>query len=230
MKIRTIAIDDEPLALDLIKSYISKVPYLELLGTFHNPVDSLEMLKHGEVDLIYLDINMPDIQGIEFIRGLRNPPLVVFITAHENYALQGFEVSAVDYLLKPVSFPRFLAATEKVLARMPDPVRRHNFIFVKSEHNIIKIDLNQIHYIEGYKDYLKIHTEQPRPLLTITTLRAIEQILPPSFVRIHKSYIVSVDKILSFRNGKIAVKDKQLPLGDSYRDVFNKVVVEGRLT
>lgn len=230
MKIRAIAIDDEPLALQLIESHISKVPYLKLLGTFHNPLSALDLIRQGEVDLIYLDINMPDIIGIDFIKGLQNPPKVIFITAYDHYAVQGFEVSAVDYLLKPVAFNRFLAATEKVWELTTSKQKKEDFIFVKSEHNVIKIELNSIYYIEGYKDYLKVYTDQPRPILTITTFKAMEELLPSNFLRIHKSYIVAIDKIVSFRNGKVAVKDKHLPIGESFKDAFNKIVVEGRLT
>lgn len=230
MKIRAIAIDDEPLALELIEAHINKIPYLKLVGTFFNPMEALELIRKGEVDLIYLDINMPDIMGIDFIRGLPSPPKVIFITAYENYALQGFEVSAVDYLLKPVSFSRFLSATEKVREQAVGTKKRDDFIFVKSEHNVIRVELRSIQFIEGYKDYLKIHTDQPRPILTITTFKVIEELLPSNFLRIHKSYIISVDKIISFRNGKVAIKDKQLPIGDSYRDAFNRAVIEGRST
>jgi two-component system, LytTR family, response regulator len=230
MKIRTIAIDDEPLALELIEAYIQKVPYLSLVGKFFNPLQALELIRQEEVDLIYLDINMPDIMGVDFVKGLQNPPKVIFVTAYENYALQGFEVNAVDYLLKPVSFTRFLSATEKTHDLFFARQKKEDFIFVKSEHNIIKVPLNSIHYIEGYKDYLKLYTDSSRPILTITTFKAMEELLSDNFLRIHKSYIVAIDKIISFRNGKIAVKDKHLPIGESYKGLFNKIVLEGRLT
>jgi two-component system, LytTR family, response regulator len=230
VKINVIAIDDEPLALGLIESHIRKIPYLKLIGSYFNPLDALEIVKGGDVDLIFLDIHMPDIIGIDFIKGLPNPPKVVFITAYDNYAVQGFEVRAVDYLLKPVSFTRFLAATEKVRELSIKKQKRDDFIFVKSEHNVIRIELETIQFIEGYKDYLKIHTDHPKPILTITTFKVIEDLLPDNFLRIHKSYIVAVNKIISFRNGKVSVKDRHLPIGDSYRDAFNRSVVEGRAT
>jgi two-component system, LytTR family, response regulator len=230
MNIRTIAIDDEPLALALIEGHIKKISYLKFVGSFYNALDALPLIQNGEVDLICLDINMPDILGIEFIKTIKNPPKVIFVTAYDKYAVEGFEVSAVDYLLKPISFSRFLTAAEKVRDQLASKQKRDDFIFVKSEHNVIRIELNTIHYIEGYKDYLKIYTDQPRPILTITTFKAIEDLLPANFLRIHKSYMVAVDKIISFRNGKVAVKDKQLPIGDSYREAFHRVVVDGRLT
>jgi DNA-binding LytR/AlgR family response regulator len=228
MKLKCIAIDDEPLALELIESYINKVSYLQLKGIFSNPVKAMEFIKQNEIDLLFLDINMPDVIGIDFVKGLKNPPKVIFITAYENYALQGFEVSAIDYLVKPVSFSRFLVATEKALDLVTSRIRKNDFIFVKSEHNTIKVELDRVHYIEGYKDYLKIYTEQARPLLTITTFKNIEELLPSNFLRIHKSYIVAIDKIISFRNGKVLVKDKHIPIGDSYKEIFTKVVLEGR--
>ncbi|NBP70010.1 MAG: DNA-binding response regulator [Cytophagia bacterium] len=230
MKIRVVAIDDEPLALALIEDHIKKIPYLELIGSFYNPMDALDLIRQQSVDLLFLDINMPDIIGVDFVKGLTNPPKVIFITAYDYYAVQGFEVNAVDYLLKPVSFSRFLSSVERLKTNDTIKPKKEDFIFVKSEHNILKVDLKSIEYIEGYKDYLKIYTDQPKPILTITTFKAIEQLLPDDFLRIHKSYIVSINKIISFRNGKVLVKGKQLPIGDSYKEIFNKVVVEGRST
>jgi two-component system, LytTR family, response regulator len=230
MKIKTIAIDDEPLALKLIESHISKVPYLELAGAFYNPLDALEVLKKETVDLLCLDINMPDILGIDFMKGLQNPPKVIFITAYDTYAVQGFEVNAVDYLLKPVAFNRFLAAVEKVRDLKFQTKKENDFILVKSEHTIIKVNLNSIYYIEGYKDYLKIYTDQPKPILTISTFKAMEELLPADFLRIHKSYMVAIDKITSFRSGKVLVKDKHVPIGESYKELFHTRVVDGRLS
>jgi two-component system, LytTR family, response regulator len=230
MKLRCIAIDDEPLALDLMESYISKIPYLQLKGLYNNALHALEIMRDQEIDLVFLDINMPDVLGIDFVKGMKKPPMIIFVTAHERYALQGFEVNAVDYLLKPVSFERFMIASEKAYANVINTMPAFDFIFVKSEHNVIKIELKNIHYIEGYKDYVKIITNEPKPIFTITTFKAMEEMLPSNFIRIHKSFIISVDKIVSMRKGRILVKDKYLPIGDSYKDAFNKTVVEGRLT
>ncbi len=228
MKITCIAIDDEPLALELMEAHIQKIPYLRLVGKFYNPVKALEVLKTMQVDLLYLDINMPDVMGIDFLKSFATPPKVIFVTAYDQFAVQGFEVNAADYLLKPVSFTRFLSATDKVYEQLKDK-KQNTYIFVKSEHNILKVELDTIHYIEGYKDYLKIHTHDSKPTLTITTFKAIEEILPSEFIRVHKSYIVSIDKIKSLRNGKILLKDKHIPIGDSYRESFQKKVVDGRL-
>lgn len=233
-KIACIAIDDEPLALDLIESYIKKIPYLDFRGGYADPVQALEVLKNEKIDLVYLDINMPDISGIDLLKGLSDRPKVVFITAYDAFAVQGFELNAVDYLLKPVSFSRFLLTAERVLEIMSlkkiSPPVKHNFIFVKSEHNVLKISFDDIFYIEGYKDYVKIITNEVKPILTLTTIKSINDILSiDEFIRIHKSYIISIQKIKSFRNGKVLVKDKYIPIGDSYRENFNQRIVKGHM-
>jgi two-component system, LytTR family, response regulator len=228
VKIKCIAIDDEPLALQLIQSYIEKVFYLQCEGTFLSATRALERIKQGGIDLIFLDIHMPDVAGIDFIRGVQSPPKVIFVTAYEQFALQGFEVNAVDYLLKPVAFNRFLSAAEKAREQIGPRQGNDKFIFVKSEHNTIKIMLDSIHYIEGYKDYLKIHTDEQHPILTLTTFKAIESLLSSGFLRIHKSFIVSIDKIVSVRNGKVMVKDRHIPIGESYKEIFQRVVLDGR--
>jgi DNA-binding LytR/AlgR family response regulator len=234
MKINCIAIDDEPPALDKLVQYIQKIPYLVLAGAFENASKGLEMLKQTQVDLMYLDINMPDISGIELIRGLNDPPEIILTTAYQQYALEGFELNVTDYLLKPFSFNRFLKATERahdqLLLQAKVQPAPDDFMFVKSEHNIIKIAFSDIHYVEGYKDYVKIYLQQERPVLTISSLKSIEDLLPPGrFLRIHKSFIISVDKIVSLRNGKIKIKEKSIPIGDSYRDTFQNMVMKGRL-
>jgi two-component system, LytTR family, response regulator len=230
MKIKAIAIDSTRNDLATIESYTSKIPYVSLHKTFTNPVHALDLINQENVDLIYLETVMPTISGIEFIKGLNKPPKVIFITNHPCNAMLAFEVNALDFLLKPVSFSRFLTATEKIWSQAIIKQRKEDFIFVKSEHHVIKVELNTIQFIEGYKDYLKIHTDHSKPILTITTFKAIEKLLSSNFVRIHKSYIVAIDKIISFRNGRVAVKDKQLPIGDSYKEIFTKAVVSGRST
>ncbi len=232
MKINCIVIDDEPLALELIESYIMKVSYLQLKGLYHKPFNAIETLRTEKIDLIYLDINMPDITGIEFLKGLSNPPKVIFITAYDHFAVQGFEVNAVDYLLKPVPFHRFLLATDRafdLLKKKDHETKPPDYIFVKAEHNTIKIPLESIYYIQGYKDYLKIYNDGASPILTITTLKNMENLLPSGFLRVHRSYIISINKITSFRNAKVRIKGKDIPIGDSYRDFFHRTVVDGKL-
>lgn len=234
--IKCIAIDDEPLALDLIESYIKKVPYLSFAGGFSDPMKALGILKSGQIDLIFLDINMPDLSGIDFVKGLEHIPRIVFITAYDSFAVQGFELNAIDYLLKPVAFNRFLLAAGRAQAAIKADTRekellpKQDYIFVKSEHNVLKISLPDISYIEGYKDYVKIYTDDTKPVLTINTIKALEEMLPAdNFIRIHKSYIISIGKIRSFRNGKVLLGNKHLPIGDSYRDTFMERVVDGRI-
>ncbi|PZR03213.1 MAG: DNA-binding response regulator [Flavobacterium psychrophilum] len=232
MKINCIVIDDEPLALELMETYVRRVPYLELKGLFHKPFNAFEILHTGTIHLMYLDINMPDITGVDFLKGITSPPKVIFITAYDNYAVQGFELNAVDYLLKPVPFNRFMIATDRayeLLSKKETETSIQDYILVKAEHHTIKIKLNAIYYIEGYKDYLKIYTDDTTPILTITTLKAIEELLPTGFIRIHRSYIVSIDKITSFRNSKVRIKDKYIPIGDSYNDIFYQSVVHGKI-
>ncbi|MDN5211278.1 LytTR family DNA-binding domain-containing protein [Fulvivirgaceae bacterium BMA12] len=240
MTINCIIIDDEPLAIELLEEYVVKIPYLRLMESFENSFKALNFLKKNEVDLIFLDIHMPDFSGIDFFKSLQNPPKVIMTTAFEQYAVEGFELNAVDYLLKPFSFNRLLRATDKAYDLMqkrpvgiPEKDQHQgveDYIFVKSTHNIIKINLCDIEYIEGYKDYLKVFTGEQQPVLTIKSLKSLENVLPhDAFVRIHKSYIVSINKIQSYRKGKVKIRDKYLPIGDSYRSIFNKTVLEGRM-
>jgi DNA-binding LytR/AlgR family response regulator len=229
MKLKCVAIDDEPLALDIIQTYVSKLPYLQLVASFNNPLEAIKTIKEEGIDLLFLDINMPDMTGLDFVRTMVSPPKIILVTAYNHYALEGFEVNAVDYLLKPFSFDRFLIAVEKVYSRMLSPKNEIDFIFVKSEHNVLKVALSTIQYIEGYKDYLKIFTSEAKPILTITTIKAMEAILPDYFLRVHKSYIISINKIISYRNAKVLVKDKYIPIGDSYREIFERATSRHRL-
>ncbi|MBT1685939.1 LytR/AlgR family response regulator transcription factor [Dawidia soli] len=230
MKINCIIIDDEPLAIDLLTGYVEKVPYLQLKGSFFRPMDAMTVLNTGKIDLIYLDVSMPDLSGIEFLKSLAHPPRVIFVSAHEHFAFQGFEVNAIDYLLKPVPFNRFLLGAERALDVLKNKIaQQHDYIFVKVEHNIVKVPLESIYYIEGYKDYLKIHTDKPNPILTLTTFKSMEDLLPDNFQRIHRSFMISIDKIISFRNSKVYIKNRYIPIGESYSEIFYKTVVGERL-
>ena len=239
MIIHCIIIDDEPLAIELLEEYVAKIPYLKLLASFENSFKALNFLKENEVDLVFLDIHMPDFSGIDFFKSLQRPPRVIMTTAYAQYAVEGFELNAVDYLLKPFSFNRLLRATDKLYDMMhkgpvtiteKDTPQVDDYIFLKSTHNIIKVNLSDIEYIEGYTDYLKVYVGEQQPILTIKSLKALETALPQNaFVRIHKSYIVSINKIKSYRKGKVKIKDKYLPIGDSYKSIFNKMVLEGRM-
>ncbi|TRX59111.1 response regulator transcription factor [Fulvivirga sp. M361] len=233
---KCIAIDDEPLALTVLRDYIKRVPYLTLAATFENPFEALQKIHTSEVDIIFIDINMPGLSGLEFIKSLNKSPHVIFTTAYSEYAVEGFELDATDYLLKPFSFERFLKAINKVnketTVRASGTIQPQtlDFIFVHSEHHIIKISLEDICYIEGYKEYVKIHTADAKPILTIKSLKSLtEQLNSEHFVRIHKSYIINISKIQDIRSGKVKIKDRYIPIGDSYKDVFNDVVLKGRI-
>ena len=228
---KCLAIDDEPLALSVLKDYIARVPYLELQGVYENPFEALQVFNRQSVDILFVDINMPGLSGLEFIKSLQSPPFVIFTTAYSQYAVDGFELDATDYLLKPFGFDRFLKAVNKATKApaVPSPAPL-DIIFVHSEHHIIKISLADIHYIEGYREYVKIYTHADRPILTIRSLKSLtEQLGATTFVRIHKSFIIAIDKIQDIRNGKVKVKERYLPIGDSYKETFHEVVLRGRI-
>jgi len=230
-----IAIDDEPSALKIIKEYCSRIQSVNLIGTFINPYDAISTLNNNQVDLIFLDIVMPQISGQEFLKTLYNPPMVIFATAYKEYAVEGFENDAVDYLVKPFAFDRFLKAVNKAyqLLRFKNPVTSsneespvvsHGFLMVKVEYTTIRVNLNDILYIEGLKDYVKIYAEG-RLILTKTTMKNIIEKLPSgSFFRVHKSYIISVDKIDMIENSRIVIGNQRIPIGESYRASFFEMV------
>lgn len=222
-KLKCIAIDDEPLALELIEQYISRFPSLQLLQTFEDAVSGAEYLKYNPVDLLFVDINMPDITGIDLVRSLSNKPMVVFTTAYRNFALEGFELEALDYLLKPIDISRFTKAVEKAVefhqyktSAAQQPVQES--LYVYSEYRMLKINVADIEYIESMEDYIKIHlTNEDKPILTLMALKKVLEKLPQNhFKRIHRSYVVAVDKIKIIQNRKIKLSKAELPVGDSY--------------
>jgi DNA-binding LytR/AlgR family response regulator len=225
---RCIAVDDEPFALKLIADDIRKVPFLELVKTFSSGLEAIEYLKKESVDLLFLDIQMPVLKGTELIRILQNPPLVVFTTAYEQYALEGFELNVIDYLVKPVIFERFLKAANKaqeqfVLRKTAgSPKSAGGYFFVHSEYKEIKIFFDDILYVEGLKDYVKIFlSTQQRPVLTRLNLKAIEAKLPgDKFCRIHNSYIVSLARISSIQKSQVFIGSNTIPVGDKFADDF----------
>jgi two-component system LytT family response regulator len=230
-----IAIDDEPLALDIISEFCTKISYLNLIGTFTNPMDAVELLNSNEIDLIFLDIHMPHINGLEFLKLLYNPPLIIYVTAYKEHAFQGFEYDAVDYLIKPFSFDRFTKSINKAyqflkLKNLGESTCEDKlgiscgFIMVKVEYSTIRVNLDDILYIEGLKDYVKIYSGV-KPILTKTTMKNIVEKLPPDrFLRVHKSYIVSVDKIDMIENNRIIIGKERIPVGESFRIPFLKMV------
>lgn len=224
-----IAIDDEPLALQLVTGYIEKTPGLTLIRSFDNPHDAMEFLATEEVDLVFVDIQMPDLNGLELTRSFVKGPKVIFTTAYEKYALEGFKLNAVDYLLKPFSYEEFLKAVQKAqkLTRLekgtPDKVEADNdFLFLKSEYKIKRINYNDILYIEGLKDYVKVYTRNSaKPVLSLTTMKLLESKLPSSkFMRVHRSFIVNLDKIDTIERSRIIFGKKYIPVSEQYKDKF----------
>ncbi len=236
-KLRCIAIDDEPLALELLEDNIRQIPFLELVASCHNAFEAMDVLHQEQVDLLFLDIQMPGITGVQFLKSLQTPtaPLVIFITAYEQFALEGFELNVVDYLLKPVAFERFLKAANKAhdlqKLRQTAPVTEQaTHFFVNANYALVKIKFNEILYIEGLKDYVKIYLNSAKhPVITRMTLKGIELKLPTQFfMRVHKSFIVSFDKIQSIRNLKIQIGESTIPVGEQYVDEFMKMIGENQ--
>ncbi len=235
MTLRCLAIDDEPLALELLEDNIRQIPFLELIGSCRNAFEATKIL-HGQViDLIFLDIQMPGITGVQFLKSLQSaPPLVIFVTAYEQYAITGFELDVVDYLLKPVAFERFLKAANKAFdvyklrqaSVQPELAAAH--FFVNANYSLVKVKFDEITYIEGLKDYVKIYVSSAdRPVITRMTLKGIELKLPTGdFMRVHKSYIVSLDKIQAVRNLRITIGEMAIPIGEQYVDEFLKTIGE----
>ncbi len=233
---RCIAIDDEPLALSVLEDYIQRVPYLSLEKLYENPFEALSEIPKRVVDLIFIDINMPGLSGLDLVRTMRKIPQVIFTTAYAEYAIDGFELDATDYLLKPFGFARFLKAVNKAnLSGMGTQVSLpsasvNDYVLVQSQHHMVKISLSEIYYIEGFKEYVKIYTEQERPIMTIRSLKSLTaQLDDRRFMRIHRSFIISIDKIQSIRNGKVRIKDRYVPIGESFKEVFNITVIKGRI-
>ncbi len=233
MSLTCIAIDDEPLALELISRYVALVPELELLQTFEDAISGSEYLRTHTVDLLFIDINMPDITGIELVRSLKDKPATIFTTAYKKFAFEGFELAAVDYLLKPISFERFSKAVERVIEMTAIKKLAKNTIpdhlFVRSEYRMIRINLDQIAYIEGLEDYIKIHLINNKPVLTLMTLKGILEKLPADkFIRIHRSYIIPVARIESILNRKLTLTDSvELPISDTYAPLIQEWMHKG---
>ena len=233
--IRCLVVDDEPLALDILEDNIKKVPFLTLVKTTISAIEGLSLVQSGAIDLVFLDVQMPELTGIQFLKIINGKCDVILTTAYSQYALDGYDLDVVDYLLKPIAFDRFYKAAQKVLqtkgnnhSSIPElqstQQNNHDFIFVKTEHKIQKIYLDNILYIEGLKDYISIYTGTGR-IITLQNMKKMEESLPPkSFIRVHKSYIISLGKIESIERSRIQIGDKIIPIGDTYRDYFFKQI------
>ena len=230
--IRCMAIDDEPLALQQIATYIGKVPFLELTAQCQSAVEARQFLENDTVDAIFCDINMPDLNGMDFVKSLTTPPLIVFTTAYAEYAVEGFKVAAVDYLLKPFGLQDFQRAANRLQERLAPPSsllappssKNANVVFLKSDYRIIKVAINDIRYIEAMSEYLKVHLRnEQKPITTLLSMKKIEERLPHNFMRIHRSYIVNLDDIREVNKNRVILDaDTYLPIGDIYRENFQQ--------
>ena len=238
--IRVLAIDDEPLALQQIVAYIKKVPFLELAAQCQSALEARKFLENDTVDAIFCDINMPDLNGMDFVKSLTVPPLVVFTTAYSEYAVEGFRVNAVDYLLKPFGLQDFQRAANRLRDRLdaaaPDgarvvggsaadtPASAADVLFLKTDYRIVKVNISDIRYIEGMSEYLKVWLDtDAKPIITLLSMKKMEERLPANFMRIHRSYIINLNKIEEVNKNRVILdKDTYLPIGDLYKEAFQR--------
>jgi DNA-binding LytR/AlgR family response regulator len=235
--IRCIAIDDEPLALQQLAAYIKKTPFLELVAQCQSALEARQFLEQDTVDAIFCDINMPDLNGMDFVKSLQVPPLIVFTTAYSEYAVEGFKVNAVDYLLKPFGMQDFQRAANRLRERVqgsrvqevqgsPLTSESDDVIFLKTDYRMVKVTISEIRYIEAMSEYLKIFIEgEAKPIVTLLSMKKMEEKLPENFMRIHRSYIVNLTKIQEINKNRIIMDAETfLPIGDMYKEAFQKYI------
>ncbi|MFA6831393.1 MAG: LytTR family DNA-binding domain-containing protein [Bacteroidaceae bacterium] len=250
MEIKCIAIDDEPLALQQLESYINKTTDLKLTASFDNAIDARETLQTQKIDLLFVDINMPDMNGVELVQSLTNPPKVIFTTAHREFALDAFALDAADYLLKPLSYGSFIKCVDKIKQRYFQPTRvdtlsvrkmeigegedeeeveeeltaSSNCLYIKSEYRIIRINYDQIKYIESQREYVRIYQVNEKPIMTLMTIKKMEEHLPPTlFMRVHRSFIVNLNQVQIIERNRIVFdKNTYIPISTQYKDAFNE--------
>lgn len=243
--IRTLVIDDEPLALQQLAAYVGKIPYLILVGECQSALEARDIIAREQIDAIFIDINMPDLNGMDFVRSLAAPPIVVFTTAYSEYAIDGYKVDAADYLLKPFSLDDFRKAAQRVKRRydmemaadlpLPPadapteekPLHDDDTIFLKTEHRVVRVNIADIRYVEGMSEYLKVHLENERPIIMLLSMKKMEERLPSSFVRIHRSYIVNMKKVKEVTKNRIVMDaDTYLPIGDIYKEALTSYLAD----
>ncbi len=230
-----VLVDDEKPALELLEDNVRQIPYLNIVATCRNPMQVLEVLQMQQVDLLFLDIQMPGINGLELIRSLKNPPMIILVTAYQEHALDGFNLDVVDYLVKPVPFPRFLKAVQKAqelyqirLPQSKTSPQNHDHVFVNANYSLVKVMLQDITFIEGLKDYVRINLTEGSPVVTRMGLKGIEERFSAErFMRIHKSYIIALDKIESIQKTQLVVAGVEIPVGDGYRQAL-QAYISGR--
>src|ERR1700744_1416945 len=227
--IRCLIVDDEKLAQELMEDNVLKVPFLQLVGKCKNVTEAMAAMSRKQIDLIFLDIQMPGISGMQFLSSLTNPPMVIIVSAYDHYAMDGFDKNVVDYVLKPVSFERFLKATNKAFELhnlrqqrdvKPAAPATPDYLFVNADYSVVRINIPDIVYVEGLKDYIKIYVkDQPKAIITRLSMRFMEEKLPAEgFARVHKSYIVALDKITSFKRNRLMLGNAEIPVSDNYKD------------
>ncbi len=228
-KINCLIVDDEPLALALIEGYVNKTPFLELKGKCSNAFEAMEIMNTHQIDLLFLDIQMPDLNGIEFSRTIKNGPRIIFTTAFQEYALVGFKVNALDYLLKPISYEEFLKASNKALEwfqlKSDKGINTENksYLFVKSEYKQVKIDLSKVLFFEGLKDYVKILlTDNDKPILSLMSLKSLEEQLGSNFMRVHRSFIINLEKVDAVERTHVVIGKNFIKIGDQYKNQFQE--------
>jgi two-component system, LytTR family, response regulator LytT len=234
MRIKCIAIDDEPLAVKKIAGYIQKIPFLELVTECRSASEAMTIMSNNDIQLLFIDINMPDINGMEFVKSLTNKPYVVFTTAYSEYAVEGFQVMAVDYLLKPITFTNFLKAANRVknLIELTDFNKKEvitataDHLFVKSEYKLVRIELSDIKFIESQHEYIKIHLINSKPVMTKLSMKSFEGQLPSDrFMRVHRSYIVNLSRIQVIERNRIVFDGKvYIPVSEQYKEIFQKYI------
>lgn len=233
-------IDDEPLAIELLESYVAKTSFLKLTGSYSSAIQAMQDITTQSVDIVFLDIQMPEISGMEFAQFIKDDTRIIFTTAFSEYALEGYRVDALDYLLKPITYTKFLDATKKALKWFdmkeaalnkevtPNYGQEEEQMFVKADHKLIRILFKDILYIEGWKDYVKIHLkDKPHPILSLMSMKGLEDTLPSTkFIRIHRSFIIQKNKIDSVSKNRVMIGEIELPIGESYKEEFNKIIGE----
>ena len=233
MNIKCIAVDDEPLALKQLSDYVRKTPFLELIAECNSAFEALKVLGEKQVDLMFLDINMPDLNGIDFIKSLEERPEVIFTTAYQEYALEGFRVEALDYLLKPIGYDIFLKSANKakkhfeLIKQLPSNVEKtDNCLFIKSEYKIIRVNLNEIKYIEGMREYVRMHLLHDKPVMTLMSMKSLEEQLPANtFMRVHRSFIINLERVTTIERNRIIFDEKVfIPIGDQYKAAFDEYI------
>lgn len=227
---KCIVVDDEPIALEGISEYVNRTPFLELTGQCKNGFEAIEHISKGLVDLVFLDINMPDLTGIEMVNSIPQPPMIIFTTAYPDYALKGFELNAVDYILKPISYEKFLLASQKAykqysLHQAQNEPNESDSIYVKVDKKLLKIEVSDIIYAEGLKDYIRIHTSKSKHIAYLSLNKLMDSLSMKEFIQVHKSFIISISAISAIEGNFIQIGDDFIPIGRTYRsELFERVV------